>query len=141
MSPELLKWIEEQKPALVGAAEGYLDRDDSRIYAPQARDAKKPRVAGSQLRNLLSAAQSGCPLSVLTNLLHYQIGRDGRGWGRDERKSGEALVQLLAREISERVASVASAERHALESRLAALLLGYLVREFTYRCRIAGTTP
>jgi hypothetical protein len=141
MNPETLKWIEERKPDLVKAAESYLDSPDGRIYLPQEREPKRPRVAGSQLRNLLSAAQSGSSLSVLINLLRYQIGRDSRGWGRGEQISGDALIQVLSREVSGRSGEVDAAERHAVESRLAALLLGYLIREFTYRCKINGTTP
>ncbi len=135
MSPELLKWIEEQKPALVGAAEGYLKTHA--IFLPTKP--KKPKIAGSQIRNLLSAAQSGSPLAVIVNLLRYQVGRGPRGW--DDRTSGEALETLLREQVEKRSVTRPADERHAAEARLASLLFGYLVREFTYRCRIAGTTP
>jgi hypothetical protein len=143
MTPEVLSWIDEQKPALVGAAERYIQ--DNPIYAPDPgrREARRPpaRVSGSQLRNLVNAAQTGSPLAVMVNLLRYQIGRGGRGW--KDKDSGQALERVLVSEVKTRAESAPGSDegvRYAVESRLAALLLGYIVREFTYRCELAGTS-
>lgn len=142
MTPDVLSWIDEQKPGLVGAAERYLR--DNAIYAagPSKHSARRPpaKVSGSQLRNLVNAAQADSPLAVLVNLLRYQIGRASRGWR--DRDSGQALERVLIDEVETRSKSAPTADAHAhyaVESRLAALLLGYIVREFTYRCELEGT--
>lgn len=126
MSPELLKWIEEQKPALVGAAEGYIEDT-----APHRND-----VSPSQLRNLLAAAQAGQSVALLRSLLRYQIGRSRNGWRHSA--SGEALLTLLAERVAAPLATFfpqtqGTPVMYAAEARLAALLLGYVVREFTYQ--------
>lgn len=141
MKSNSLYWIEQQKPELVRAAEAYLKQHP--IFEPEEnKKAKDPKVSGSQLRNLLNAAQSGASLPVLKNFLRYQIGRKRQGWA--DAPSGEALIELLEREVRTRFDGAqlgdGAAERRAVESQLAALLLGYLVRHFTYLCAKAGTS-
>jgi hypothetical protein len=138
MKAETLRWIEEQKPALVASAEQFLDRCP--IHESKKPGGKDPKIAGSQLRNLLNAAKSGESLVVIRNFLRYQIGRGSRGWG--DTKSGEALVTLLDSDVGARVngyAEIDASERHAVEARLTALFFGYLIRHFTYKCRLVGT--
>lgn len=143
MTPEILAWIERQKPALVGLAEGFLIQH--RIYAPAPSEAHKQRpparVSGSQLRTLLNAAQSGSPVAVLVNLLHYQVGRGARGW--DDKASGDALAVLLRDSVSALVkASGANGDGvFEVEARVSALLLGFVIREYTYCCKREGTNP
>jgi len=51
---------------------------------------------------------------------------------------------VLLAQVKTRSESAPAADervRYAVESRLAALLLGYVVREFTYRCKLAKTSP
>jgi hypothetical protein len=142
MSPELQTWIEEQKPELVEAAERYVER--SKIFLPPEADPrrggrpdKNARVSGSQLRNLLNVALTERSLAVLRNFLRYQVGRQWK-----DGKAGAALEELLAREIAERTASrmdAATGERREVEAALLPLLLGFVIREYTYQCRRHGT--
>jgi hypothetical protein len=140
MSPETLAWIEKQKPDLVRSAEDYVKQ--TKLFKRKGRG-DHPRVSGSQLRNLLSAAQSGSPLAVLINFLHYQIGRKNQGWA--DQRSGEELGKLLDKDIrrlSREGAKQKGAEDvYELESHLAAQLLGFVIREYTYRCSVEGTRP
>lgn len=142
MKPETLGWIEEQEPELVRAAEKYVAEFDIHKADPQSRGPRnKARVSASQLRNLLNAAQGRSSLAVLVNFLRYQIGRGRQGW--EDERSGNALVKLLEDEVGRRVetgSEVGGKDRCRLESRLAALLLGFVIREYTYRCREARTS-
>jgi hypothetical protein len=134
MSPEVQAWIEGQKPDLVAAAEEYVDQ--SGIYVKKAGSDGEPMVSSAQLRNLLNVAQSERSLKVLVNFLRYQIGRGGRGW--KHKSSGQGLETYL----TGRVAGLCTDEdadrlhtaRRELEALLAALFLGYVIREFTYVC-------
>lgn len=138
MKPEALSWIEQQKPDLVAAAEVYLE--EHQIYKPGKRK-DKPRISGSQLRNLLNAAQAESSLAVLINFLRYQVGRGNKGW--PDRRSGSALEALLKDKVGGLAGNGAKAheaDRYGLEARLAALLLGYVIREYTFRCRQEGTS-
>jgi hypothetical protein len=151
MTREVLGWIERKKPTLVGWAEAYLDKNQ--IYKPKpsrergnhGEPAKQstPVVSGSQLRNLLSAAQAGSSLAVLVNFLRYQIGRKDKGW--PDRGSGEALEKLLREDLKGLAAQAekvrADDDHFEVEPHLAAQLLGFIIREYTYRCAVAGTRP
>lgn len=134
MSPELQKWIEEQKPALVAAAESYVDR--SGIYVKREGRDGEPQVSGSQLRNLLGVVRSERSLKVLVNFLRYQIGRGRRGW--EHRESGKrletALTDGIASLCSDQEAARLATSRRELEAVLASLFLGYVIREYTYVC-------
>lgn len=147
MTPDVLAWIDRQKPALVGVAEGFLSQHhiferpepkDNKLRDNKAKD-NKPRVSGSQLRLLLNAAQSGSPVAVLVNLLHYQVGRGSRGWG--DQQSGEALAKTLRESVSDlaQTCGASGDDLFEVEARVAALLLGFLIREYTYGCKQAGT--
>ena len=131
MNAETLQWIDEQKPALVLAARGYLQ--EHKIF--EDREEKyDARVSSSQLRNLWNAAHSGSSLAVLTNFLRYQNGRGHRGWG--DREAGEALETLLELEVGKRGGArldAGSPQRYALEAQLAALFFGFLIHEYTYQ--------
>lgn len=160
MNPQTLAWIERQKPQLVGWAEKFVQ--DTKLYeekprknghGPAAerdhdgdeeeRKKKHPQVSRSQLRNLLSAAQSGSAIAVLVNFLRYQMGRESRPW--KHRESGEGLERLLLDElqglVDKAIPSRQTEERYELEAHLAAQLLGFIIREYTYRCSLEGTTP
>lgn len=140
MNAETLNWIEEQKPALVLAAREYLKHNQ--IYQPRTDKPRDSRVSPTQLRNLLNAALSGSSLVVLTNFLRYQMGRKDGGWGGRNRVEGENLEKLFEKEVGERARQHDSADptlRFRLEAQLAGLFLGFLIHEFTYRCRLAGT--
>lgn len=130
MNAQARAWVEAQKPELAVAAEGYV-RD---YWEPSGSRGALQRVKPSQLRNLLSAAQAERSLAVLLNFLRYQIGRGNRGW--NDSKSGDGLADLLRRQVEERLEkgqAPAGADRYELEGDLSALLLGYVVREHTYR--------
>ena len=146
MNSRTLTWIEEQKPDLVEWAESYVDQ--SRLFAATDRTERRPHgrkdphVKTSQLRNLLNAAQAGSPLAVLLNFLRYQIGRGRQGWA--HQPSGKQLETLLRDQLGPRCRDHADTldapgDRHELESRMAAQLLGFIVREYTYRCAVEGT--
>lgn len=158
MTPDTIAWIERQKPALVGWAETYVresklylanendpEPDDAVLDDPGRRRRRRQRalVSASQLRNLLNAAQHGTSLKALVNFLRYQIGRGTGGWGHG--RSARKLEKLILGEL--RQLCDAGAEEHAkgdgeiyqLEANLAAQLLGFIVREYTYRCELAGT--
>ena len=141
MTPRTLAWIEQQKPNLVGWAEEYVNT--TKLY--EARDpnrGKQAWVSGSQLRNLLNTAQSGSSLAVLINFLRYQIGREKQGW--THRISGEELERLLREDLGKLATEGAEddeADLHEVEAHLAAQLLGFVIREYTYRCALAGTRP
>lgn len=142
MSPEIQAWIDAQKPQLVEAAERYVER--SEIFRPTPRKRQKggrgkkdPRVSSSQLRNLLNVALTERSLPVLKNFLRYQVGRQ---W--EDPKAGELMEQLLLDEVAKR--SRGAGEGHGVEPReleaaLLPLLLGYVIREYTYRCKLEGT--
>ena len=137
MSPTLLAWIEQQKPDRVASAEAYVR--DSHIYEAGPRG-RGPRISPSQLRNLLNAAQGESPLAVIVNLLHYQMGRS-EGW--KDWPSGEKLEALLREKVGGAAESAPvgdKAQRYGVEARLATLLLGYVVREYVYQCKRAGTS-
>jgi len=148
MNPKTLTWIEKQKPMLVGWAETYVE--DSALYFPKKSGSpSSPKnsgkgmalVSGSQLRNLLSAAQSGSPLAVLLNFLRYQMGRR-QGWAHTS--SGQKLETLLKKKLSplcEEFPEKHEADPYELQSHLAAQLLGFIIREYTYRCKLEGTRP
>jgi hypothetical protein len=161
MKAETLSWIEEQEPELVRAAEKFVAEFDIHKPDPESRESRhgraadgtrdggtraggdernKPRVSASQLRNLLKAAQGRSSLAVLVNFLRYQIGRKRNAW--EDKRSGDALVDLLHSEIGKRVESFGchGRDRYHLESRLAGLFLGFVLREYTYRCREARTS-
>ena len=155
MRPETLTWLEKQKPRLVRWAEGFVS--DSKLYEANAKTVNNPRgqrephVKTNQIRNLLGAAQAGEPLAVLVNFLRYQRGRR-KGWPHEP--SGQALEELFNKELSslidkrlgnletsEAQAGASTDERYEVESYLAAQLLGFIVREYTYRCACVGTRP
>lgn len=142
-----LAWLERIKPELVSRAENFLETH--RIFRKHEKNRNNPVVSGSQLRNLLAAAQSGSPFAILVNFLRYQIGRGGRGW--DDTSSGRALVEYLSPQVPEGNKSLAilcnektrgyePAHRYLLEAQVAAHFFGFLIREYTYRCKLEGTT-
>ncbi len=134
MGLELQAWIEERKPELVAAAEGYVDQ--SGIYFKQTGRDGEPQVSGSQLRNLLGVVRSERSLKVLVNFLRYQIGRGRRGW--EHRESGKHLEEVLTGRIaslcSDQEAARLDTSRRELEAALVSLFLGYVIREYTYVC-------
>lgn len=169
MQPEILAWIEKQKPDLVEWAEDFLK--ETRIYeekADQGSDeddeaarsgdatSKSPWVRKSQLQNLLGAARTGEPVALLANFLRYQDARI-KGWRQNE--AATKLEKLLREKVQPRARrcprlGTVGAEvdggptgeetielRYEIEAALAAQLFGFIIREYTYRCRIAGTTP
>ncbi len=136
MSPEQQSWIEAQKPELVAAAERYVAESEIYLPMPQRRD-RKARVTMSQLRNLLNVALSERSLPVLKNFLRYQIGRQ---W--DDSRAGALLEEYLLREVGERSRAGQEArggEVRELEAALLPLLLGFVIREYTYHCKLKGT--
>jgi hypothetical protein len=140
MSPEVQAWIEAQKPELVAAAERYVESSQLSLQAPNRRD-RRARVSMSQLRNLLNIAQTERSLAVFKNFLRYQVGRKSRGW--EDQAAGELLEQLLLAEVAAR--SQGGGEAHGVEPRhleaaLLPLLIGYIIREYTYRCAQHGTS-
>lgn len=145
MNPETLAWIEKQKSDLVGWAEKFVE--DTQLFKATDKTASKPlgertpQVRTNQLRNMLNAAQSGSPLAVLINFLRYQIGREKRGW--KHRPSGNKLLDLLTKDLKDLCDKGCetddSIDHHELEAHLAAQLLGFIIREYTYQCRLAGT--
>lgn len=149
MTPENLSWVEARQPQLVRWAEDYVQT--TKLYERHNPKKRNPRVSGSQLRNLLNAATQGSSLAVLVNFLRYQIGRDKRGWPHEE--SGTALADLLGERLkslcAERMggshATPAGADpaevQIEFEAQMAARLLGYVIREYTYRCKLANTNP
>lgn len=149
MTPEDLGWVDRQQPKLVGWAETYVA--DAKIHEPQdERRGNKPKVSGSQLRNLLNSATQGSSLAVLRNFLRYQIGRGGKGWG--DEPSGEALLSILDEKIgplcrgrhTDQEAESGEAQgqhRIELEADVASKFFGFVIREYTYRCKLAGTQP
>ncbi len=123
-------FIEKKLPHLVKSAEDFLR--DNRIYLLDEDD--DPLVSGTQLRNLLAAAQGGSPIPILRNFLHYQMSRERNAWS--DRKSGEALIKLLEVTVEKPIEELKLAnedERYQLEAKLAAQLLGFLSREYTYQ--------
>lgn len=140
MQAETLVWLESQKPTLVKAAEKYLKLNP--IFEAQ-EGKRKAKISNSQLRNLLAAAQNGSSIEVLINFLRYQIGRGGRGW--PELRAGDNLISELERLLADIHARwPAHAENRqddllTLEAKYAAQYLGFLIRDFTYRCKVAGT--
>ncbi len=158
MKTETLTWIDQQKPDLVARAEKYLD--EHKIYQPKYCDpewqkkkgappkkpsclqdlpeeAKKPIISNNQLRNLLNAAQAGNPISVQVNFLRFQIGRQKNAW--PDANSGEALITLLEnlRTSSKKAVLGSEVAPISLEAPLAANLLGFIIREHTYRTKVA----
>jgi|GEM_PF-2793371 len=138
MNAKIINWIDKQKPKLVRAAEEYLSQNE--IY--RAIGSKKA-ISISQLQNLLNAARSGSTLAELRNFLRYQMGRGTKGTrGWTEWDSGEALIRLLDEQVGQRAEKAPPAKanqegapktvRYDVESKLAALLLGYIVRHFTF---------
>lgn len=143
MNADTLAWIEDQKPDLVRSAESYVE--EFKISDPRegsrGHGFPKALISGSQLRNLLNASQSEGSLAVLVNFLRYQIGRGRQGW--EDQRSGRGLETLLHEQVGKRIADAgdkAGNEPHQVESRLASLLLGFVIREYTYRCQLAGTS-
>jgi hypothetical protein len=125
----MLKWIEERKPLLVGKAEEYIA-----TTRPHENN-----VTASQFRNLLAAAQAGQSVPLLVNLLRYQMGRRSNAW--QHRESGEALSELLRSAVESALAErfrehIGTLPMHSAQARASALLLGYIVREFTYRDKL-----
>lgn len=146
MTPEALVWIEEQKSDLVVEATKFVDQNKTFRPAPPRKNRKpknEPRVSPSQLRNLLSTARDE-PFEVLCSYLRYQIGRGDRGWG--DEASGTALLRLLETAVRARIEGAESlGEPDALQSsaisrRLASLLIGFIIREHTYRAAIEKST-
>jgi hypothetical protein len=152
-----LIWLDGLKPSLVSRAVAFLERNS--IHSPKNPGGRQPIVTGSQIRNLLAAAQSGSPFAILVNFLRYQIGRGTRGWA--DAPSGEALALILAPEKGSEPAAgkdgneegrslaalcaVQAGNRgrlmlYLLEAQVAAQFLGFLIREYTYRCKLAGTS-
>ena len=139
MNPETLTWIEKQKPTLVEWAEHYVKT--SELHFPKNPGSSTARVSGSQLRNLLAAAQSGSSLSILLNFLRYQMGRR-QGWGHTD--SGQQLEELLEKQLGplcKKVPAEQGADAYELQAHLAAQLLGFIIRDYTYRCKLKGTRP
>lgn len=141
MSRQTQAWIEAQKPELVEAAERYVQ--ESEIFRPTPREQqrgrkkKDPRVTPSQLQNLLNVALTERSLAVLRNFIRYQVGRH---W--EDAAAGELLEKLLLDEVaqrSQRDSESLGVKPRELEAALLPLLLGYVIREHTYRCKLEGT--
>jgi len=123
MNPQALAWIEDQKSNLVAAA---ID------------NTPPGKVTKSQLQTLLSVAHDE-PLDVLRSHLRYQMGRKNawKDWD-----AGVKILAMLDREVTKRYKSAIAAkhldtvdarDQRAIQRRLAALLIGYVIREHTYR--------
>ena len=158
MKPETLTWIERQKPTLVEWAEAFVkssrlylaresdpEPDDAVLEDPNRHRRRRQRalVSSSQLRNLLNAAQHGTSLKALVNFLRYQVGRGRGGWGHGgSARKLEKLLREDLRELCEQrldLSESAAEERYDLEANVAAHFLGFVIREYTYRCELAGT--
>lgn len=133
MTPETMTWLEHQKPGLVKLAEDFVQETKLEVQS----------VSPSQLRNLLSAAQSGSSLALLVNFLRYQIGRGSRGW--KHQPSGLKLEKLLGGKLLKLSEQGSKACGHTekdvatyeLQALLAAQFFGFLIRDFTYRSAVA----
>jgi hypothetical protein len=156
MNPDIQAWIDEQKPELVKAAEEFVE--ESKIChpmppppshgkkgassTPTGRPGKpKARVSSSQLRNLLSVAQSERSLAVFRNFLRYQVGRKSKAW--QDSEAGDLLEQTVEREVASRGKpgeEKVGVPAQSLAGELLPLLIGYVIREYTYRCRQLGTS-
>lgn len=155
MTPDAMAWIDDQRSDLVAAAERFVlssdialppKENDSRSHQARHRSSPhhgtrrpKARVSRSQLRNLLNVSISERSLPVLKNFLRYQIGR--QSW--KDQPSGDALLMLLDKEVAERAtkgADGSDVSARVLQDHLAPLLIGYIVREYTYQCKEHGTS-
>lgn len=146
MTPETLTWVEQQKPGLVARAEGYVKATKLHCATPKTQNKDKgkrtPEVKTNQLRNLLNAAQAGDPLALLINFLRYQVGRRSQGW------KHETSAKALLKEFEDNLMPLCDGclardteGRFELEAHLAAQFLGFVIREYTYRCAEEGTRP
>lgn len=129
MKPEALAWIEDQKSDLVAAAI---------VNTPSQQ------VTKSQLQTLLTVAQDE-PIDVLKSHLRYQMGRSQQAW-RDW-EAGERILTMLEQEVRERckaaidsgvLSKPTARDRRALQQRLAALMIGFVIREHTYQQALAA---
>ncbi|MEM9553819.1 MAG: hypothetical protein AAGC60_06150 [Acidobacteriota bacterium] len=163
MQPETLTWIEKQKPELVRMAEKYLE--EAKIYEEDVSKSKKksearkdeaktedpskdPWVKKSQLQNLLGAARAGEPVALLVNFVRYQHARLP-GWRQND--AAKKLEDVLHEQIrplagtcpaaAKQSTEAALEHRYEVEAAVAAQLFGFILREYTYRCRLEGTTP
>jgi len=86
----------------------------------------------AQLRNVLDVATATESVRVVENFIHYQMGREGqqawRNFGDDLMKEMEKLEET-AREIASRT----KADVKQVHIKLVRLLLGFLLRYYTYR--------
>ena len=128
MNPQALAWIEDQKSDLVAAAVQNTPSQD---------------VSKSQLQTLLTVA-SDEPVEVLRSHLRYQMGRGDKAW--KDWKAGQNVLDLLSNEVVERCSQAASSgslgaidpsAQDAIQRRVAALLIGYIIREHTYQSALA----
>lgn len=141
MIAEATDWLGRLKPTLVEQAESFVE--EKATFEPRPGEehkkagAKKPNVTNSQLRNLLNVIETEGSVKVLRNFLRYQIGREKRGWPHAD--SAQRLIEILDSGWTDD-ALPEGADRRALEAEAAALFLGYVIREHTYRCRCEGTS-
>ncbi len=124
MNPQALAWIEDQKSDLVAAAVGNTPSQE---------------ISKSQLQTLLTVA-SDEPVEVLKAHLRYQMGRGDKAW--KDWDAGTKVLDLLDREVVERCSLAArkgllgeldSPAQDPIQRRIAALLIGYIIREHTYQ--------
>lgn len=141
MTPETMAWIEQQKPTLVVWAEEFVK--DSKLYT-RYKKSNRAQVSRNQLRNLLNAAMAGASIKELINFLHYQVGRKNEAWKHWD--SADQLESLLLGQLaslaekSKPIIEKSQQSIYEMEASLAAQLMGFIIREYTYRCKLERTS-
>ncbi len=114
------------------------------------------QIDANQIRNVMAVANSAPHPAVVTNFIHYQMGRSGKpGKAWKDTKLGEAVVSVidgqvrrLAKEVVEEAARRNKDTEHkevveetahrnidAVQMEMIRLLLGFMYRRYVYEAR------
>ena len=95
-------------------------------------------IEANQIRNVVAVANSAPHPAVVTNFIHYQMGRRGApgdawkktGLGKEVIEVIDGEVHRLAQEVATKAGTDKASE---IQARMTSLLLGFLNRSYVYK--------
>lgn len=97
-------------------------------------------IEANQIRNVMAVANSAPHSAVVTNFIHYQMGRSGKpskAW--KDTKLGEAVLAVIDGQVQRLAEQVVNGSGHGniedVQVEMIRLLLGFMYRRYVYEAR------